>query len=83
MSLAPAAYREYRRNASQSIYITDALKLISENTARIGGGSVMKKRWADTVGPNAVQRVADTRPPEEIIADVAEKAGLIITHEHI
>jgi hypothetical protein len=27
--------------------------------------------------------VADTRPPEEIIADVAEKAGLIITHEHI
>jgi hypothetical protein len=63
--------------------VTDALQIIAENTARIGGGSSMTKRWADVAGLNGPAKPADTRPPEEIIADVAEKAGLIITHEHI
>lgn len=65
------------------MYITDAVKIIAENTARIGGGSTMQRRWIETLRPNAADRAADNRPPEEIIADVAEKAGLIITHEHI
>lgn len=60
------------------IYLTDALRLTCENTAKIGGGSVMRERWADVIANNQRRAVRDTRPPEEIIADIAEKAGLEI-----
>ena len=63
-------------------YVTDALQIIAENTARIGGGRTISRRWADVVGGSR-NAPADDRTPEEIIADVAEKAGLTITHEHI
>jgi len=33
------------------VYITDALKTITENTAKIAGGSSMKRRWFDIVNP--------------------------------
>lgn len=58
--------------------------MIGENTARFGGGSSIGRRWAEIAeAQNKGLLAHDTRSAEEIIADVAGKAGLIITHEHL
>lgn len=54
------------------VYVTDALKLLSENTARYAGGSHMMQRWEDVVTP----KKRSTRTGAEIAADVIKKAGL-------
>lgn len=54
------------------MYVTDALKIIGENTARYAGGSHMTQRWADVITP----KNQDTRTGAEIAADVIKKAGL-------
>lgn len=76
--------QEDLRELGYRIYVTDAVRLAVENTARIGGGSTIGKRWADTLESQNERVLAhDTRSPQEIVADIAEKAGLTITHEHI
>lgn len=71
------------REETFRVYLTDAVQAIAENTARIGGGRKISWRWVDVAGLSGPSRPVDTRTAEEIIADVAGKAGLIITHEHI
>jgi hypothetical protein len=84
LQFAACAYKEYAEEKSFRVYVTDALRIVGENTARIGGGSSIKTRWEDIVDPLWRKTTqADTRSAEEIVADVAERAGLIITHEHI
>ena len=80
MRLAATAYMEHLREQSFRVYLTDAVRIACANTARIGGGSSISKRWADIIESHKNGVLAhDTRSPEEIIADVAEKAGLTIT----
>lgn len=51
-------------------YITDALMVIAENTARFAGGQTMAGRWYDAYMP------VDTRTGDEIVLDILEKTGL-------
>ena len=73
---ARLAWEEHAREMSFRVYLTDAVRLTAENAAHIGGGSVMQVRWAETL--DGRKPVEDTRDAEEIIADIAEKAGLTI-----
>lgn len=76
--------QEDLRELGYRIYVTDAMRMISESAAKIGGGPWVGKRWAETLGSQNKRVLAhDTRSPQEIVADIAEKAGLTITHEHI
>lgn len=54
------------------VYITDALQVIAENTARMVGGKAMTTRWEELLNP----KPKDTRTGEEIVADVLRKGGL-------
>lgn len=54
------------------VYVTDALKAISGNTARLAGGSVMEKRYLDVVEP----KPPDTRTAAEIVAEAIKKTGI-------
>ena len=49
--------------------MTDALKIIGENTAKYAGGSYMKIRYLDIEEP----RPKETRTSEEIIAHMKQK----------
>lgn len=60
-------------------YVTDALRIIGENTAKYGGGGYIKERFADCVGKKPV----DARSCEEITADIVERCGLVVKHESI
>lgn len=45
------------------MYVTDALRMICENTARYAGGGYPKARWADIIRPPK----EETRTAEEIV----------------
>ena len=51
------------------VYITDALRLMCENTANCVSGRYPQERYYDLVRPRKVE----TRTEEEIIADVFER----------
>ena len=55
------------------IYVTECLRVMTENTAEQSGGSYIDKPFTDFIGNN---KPKDERTAEEIIADVAKRAGL-------
>ena len=52
------------------MYLTDALQIIAENTARFGGGKSLSKRYWDIIdkGANEPQRTS-----EEIISTITKQ----------
>ena len=74
-----ARYRSYKRDLAYRIYLTDAQRTISENTAKRVAGVHITKRFASAMG----YVKEDTRSGEEIAADVIKKAGLVVKHESI
>ena len=72
-----ARLNERARDEAYRIYVTDALKITAENTARYAGGSYMRARYADAIRPEK----RDERACEEITADVIARCGLVVKHE--
>ena len=69
MRYVMARYEREQRELAYRIYISDALRTISENTAKFGGGGYMKARFADIIMP----RPEDDRTSDEIISHIREK----------
>lgn len=44
------------------VYVTDALRLISENTAKYGGGNYMNVRFADLFERKKPEKLAEDDP---------------------
>lgn len=55
------------------VYITDALKVIAENTAKFGGGSAITKRYFDMIDD---RKPEPEKPVEQIIDEVIKNCGL-------
>lgn len=52
------------------VYVTDCLKAIAENTAKINGGNVIGSRYYDMVRPP--ENVAPEKSPDEIISGIKD-----------
>ena len=72
MRYAMARYQSQQRDLAYRIYVTDCLRIISENTAKMGGGSYITSKFADIIN----QKPADNRTGEEIAADIIKRAGI-------
>lgn len=72
MRYAMARYQSQQRDLAYRIYITDCLRIISENTAKMGGGPYITTKFADIINPKPV----DNRTGEEISADIIKRAGI-------
>ena len=72
MRYATARFNQHQRDFAYRIYVTDCLRIISENTAKMCGGSYMKAKLADIINPKPV----DNRTGEEIAADIIKLAGI-------
>ena len=72
MRYAMARYQSQQRDLAYRIYVTDCLRIISENAAKLCGGSYMKVKFADIINPKPV----DNRTGEEIAADIIKRAGI-------
>ena len=70
--------RQWDYERGYKFYVTDALKAIVGNTARLAGGSTLNRRYFDIITP---EKQEPERKPEEIIDIVNRKCGLIMIDE--
>ena len=61
------------KDTAYRVYVTDCLKLITENTGNIS----LKLRYYDIIQP----KKEDTRTGDEIVADIIKRAGLVVKSE--
>lgn len=68
MDYCMASFRNQQKQEALTIYVTDALKTISENTAKLAGGNYVKRRFAEYLEP-------EEEPPkaQDIIRKVRNK----------
>ena len=72
MRYAMARFNHHQRDLAYRIYVSDCLRIISENTAKMSGGSYITAKFADIINP----KPADNRTGEEIAADIIKRAGI-------
>lgn len=72
-----ALLREEARERLFKTYVTDTLRILTENVAKLGGGSYMPVRWIDLEMP----KPQDERSGDEIAADVIKRIGLSFSEE--
>ena len=65
--------KEQQKEMAYRIYVTECLRIMTENTAKQSGGSYINKPFADVIGNS---KPKDERTAEEIIADITKRAGL-------
>jgi len=70
----PIAIKERDVENAWRAYAGECLRLMTENTAKMGGGSYIQAKWADIINP----KPTDNRTGEEIVADVIKNAGLTL-----
>ena len=75
-----AQYRREQEDKAYRIYVTDALRMISENTASSVGGKYITARFADVIAP---PKEEDNRTCEEITAEIIARCGLVVNNESI
>ena len=71
MRYVMARYGEHQRELTYRIYVSDALMITANNTARFGGGRQIDRRYIDIIHPAP----ADNRTEEEIVAHICGKLG--------
>ena len=71
LSVLPTIIKERAEQEILRVYLTDAAKLIAENTERFAGGGHLKERYLDIIRPP----VEETRSEEEIISRVLLALG--------
>ena len=72
MRYAMARFNQHQRDLAYRIYVTDCLRILSENTAKVGGGSYITAKFSDIINP----KPEDNRTGEEIAADIIKRAGI-------
>ena len=66
MRYVMARYGEHQRELAYRIYVSDALKIIADNTARFGGGNQINERYWNIIHPAP----EDNRTEEEVISHI-------------
>ena len=72
-----ARLNERAKTEAYRIYVTDALRVVAENTARFASGNYIKARYADMIE----LKKQDNRTGDEIVADIIKRAGLVVKSE--
>ena len=72
MRYATARFNQHQRDFAYRIYVTDCLRMATENAAKMSQGSYTAARFYDIINPKPV----DNRTGEEIAADIIKRAGI-------
>ena len=65
-------FQKEQEDKAVKIYYAECLRVITENTAKMGGGSYITAKLADIINPKLV----DDRTGEEIAADIINRSGI-------
>lgn len=66
-----SALSQFNKEKSYQLYITECLRMITENTARFGGGSYMQLKYSELIEP----KPQDNRTADEIIQGIKTKVN--------
>lgn len=69
-----ARHRQNKLEMAYRVYVTDCLRMMTENTAKFSGGRYVTRSFSEYLRREPV----DNRTGEEIAADVIKKAGLVV-----
>lgn len=72
MRYATARFNQHQRDLAYRIYVTDCLRMATENTAKMSQGAYTAARFYDIIKPKPV----DNRSGNEIAADIIKRAGI-------
>ena len=72
MRYAMARYQSQQRDLAYRIYVTDCLRMVAENTAKLSKGTYTVAKFSDIINPKPV----DNRTGEEIAADIIKRSGI-------
>ena len=67
-----AVCQKEQEDKAVKIYYAECLRVITENTAKMGGGSYITAKLPDIINPKPVEK----RTGEEIAADIIKLAGI-------
>ena len=65
-------FQKEQEDKAVRIYYAECLRIITENTAKMGGGSYITVKLDDILNPKQVEN----RTGEEIAADIIKRAGI-------
>ena len=65
-------FQKEQEDKAVKIYYAECLRIISENTAKMAGGSYIVAKLSDIINPKPVEK----RTAEEIAADIIKRAGI-------
>lgn len=69
LSTLPVVMLEQSKVAAYRVYTAEALRIMTENTAKYAGGGYMKQKYSDMVNP----KPEETRTGQEIIEMMKQK----------
>ena len=72
MRYVTTRYQSQQRDLIYRIYVTNCLRIMTENTAKQAGGNYMTDEYTDLIHP----KKKDNRTGNEIAADVIRNAGI-------
>ena len=72
MRYAIARFNQHQRDLAYRIYVTDCLRMVTENTAKLSQGTYTAARFYDMIN----QKPVVNRTGEEIAADIIKRAGI-------
>lgn len=72
MRYAIARFNQHQRDLAYRIYVTDCLRMVAENTAKMSRGAYTVARFYDVINPKPVEK----RTGEEIAADIIKRSGI-------
>ena len=72
MRYAIARFNQHQRDLAYRIYVTDCLRMVTENAAKLSKGTYTEARFYDIIN----QKPVVNRTGEEIAADIIKRAGI-------
>ena len=74
MRYAVARYNEYQRKTAYRIYISDCLRMITENTAKASSGNYITMRYADMIDNKPIKEIKPGDAKSAICKKLREEA---------
>ena len=65
-------FQKEQEDKAVKIYYAECIRVITENTAKMGGGSYITAKLSDIINPKPVEK----RTGEEIASDIIKRAGI-------
>ena len=72
MRYVTTRYQSQQRDLIYRIYVTNCLRIITENTAKQAGGNYMTAEYMDLIHP----KKKDDKTGNEIVADFIQSSGI-------